>query len=154
MSRATPGKGKRPASDAFKRAGLTSERRELYTGPFIYVELADNEFYSERQGNKEVFKCYSNTRFKVSKIDYDDRREICDLVIVDRNGVVRFIERLHPGAQSRTERATERRTVPGWTNYQPRTGKARHRPRITARRPVLCVLYVADLSVPPNSNIP
>ena len=27
---------------------------------------------------------------KVSKIAYDDRREICDLVIVDRNGVVRF----------------------------------------------------------------
>ena len=26
----------------------------------------------------------------MSKIAYDDRREICDLVIVDRNGVVRF----------------------------------------------------------------
>ena len=84
-------KEKGQASDAFKRAGFNvGIGRELYTGPFIYVELADGEFYSERQGNKEVFKCYSNTRFKVSKIAYDDRREICDLVIVDRNGVVRF----------------------------------------------------------------
>lgn len=84
-------KEKGQASDAFKRAGFNvGIGRELYTGPFIYVELADNEFYSEHQGNKEVFKCYSSTRFKVSKIAYDDRREICDLVIVDRNGVVRF----------------------------------------------------------------
>ena len=33
-----------------------------YTGPFIYVELADNEFYSEGQnGRKEVLKCYAIT---------------------------------------------------------------------------------------------
>lgn len=84
-------KEKGQASDAFKRAGFNvGIGRELYTAPFIYVELDDNEFYSEHQGNREVFKCYSNIRFKVSKIAYDDRREICDLVIVDRNGVVRF----------------------------------------------------------------
>lgn len=65
--------------------------RELYTGPFIYVELADNEFYSEGQnGRKEVLKCYSNTRFTVTHVAYNDRREICELVIADRNGNVRF----------------------------------------------------------------
>ena len=65
--------------------------RELYTGPFIYVELADNEFYSEGQnGRKEVLKCYPNTRFKVTHVAYNDRREISELVIVDRNGNVRF----------------------------------------------------------------
>ena len=84
-------KEKGQASDSFKRAGFNvGIGRELYTGPFIYVELADNEFYSERQGQKEVYKCYSNTRFKVAKIAYNERREICDLVIVDRNNAVRF----------------------------------------------------------------
>ena len=80
------------ASDAFKRAGFNvGIGRELYTGPFIYVELADNEFYSEGQnGRKEVLKCYSNTRFTVAHVAYNDRREICELVIADRNGNVRF----------------------------------------------------------------
>lgn len=91
QSRATPRK-KKAASDAFKRAGFNvGIGRELYTGPFIYVELADNEFYSEGQnGRKEVLKCYSNTRFTVTHVAYNDRREICELVIADRNGNVRF----------------------------------------------------------------
>lgn len=85
-------KEKGQASDAFKRAGFNvGIGRELYTGPFIYVELADNEFYSEGQnGRKEVLKCYSNTRFSVTHVAYNDRREICELVIADRNGNVRF----------------------------------------------------------------
>lgn len=86
-------KEKGQASDAFKRAGFNvGIGRELYTGPFIYVELADNEFYSEGQqgGRKEVLKCYPNTRFKVTHVAYNDRREIAELVIVDRNGSVRF----------------------------------------------------------------
>lgn len=86
-------KEKGQASDAFKRAGFNvGIGRELYTGPFIYVELADNEFYSEGQqnGRKEVLKCYPNTRFKVTHVAYNDRREISELVIVDRNGNVRF----------------------------------------------------------------
>lgn len=86
-------KEKGQASDAFKRAGFTvGVGRELYTSPFIYVELADNEFFSEGQqnGRKEVLKCYSNTRFSVTHVAYNDRREISELVIVDRNGNVRF----------------------------------------------------------------
>lgn len=86
-------KEKGQASDAFKRAGFNvGIGRELYTGPFIYVELADNEFYSEGQqnGRKEVLKCYSNTRFTVAHVAYNDRREICELVITDRTGAVRF----------------------------------------------------------------
>lgn len=101
-------KEKGQASDSFKRAGFNvGIGRELYTGPFIYVELADNEFYSERQGNKEVYKCYSNTRFKVSKIAYNERREICDLVIVDRNGVVRFSMNGHAQAPRATQSAPQ-----------------------------------------------
>jgi hypothetical protein len=65
--------------------------RELYTGPFIYVELTDNEFYSEgQQGRKEILKCYPNTKFFVTRVAYNDRREINELTIVDRNGAVRF----------------------------------------------------------------
>jgi hypothetical protein len=68
-------KEKGQASDSFKRAGFNvGIGRELYTGPFIYVELADGEFYPERQGQKEVFKCYASTKFKVSKIAYNERR--------------------------------------------------------------------------------
>lgn len=41
-------KEKGQASDAFKRAGFNvGIGRELYTAPFIYVELAENEFYVE-----------------------------------------------------------------------------------------------------------
>lgn len=87
-------KEKGQASDAFKRAGFNvGIGRELYTGPFIYVELGDNEFYSEgQQGNqkKEVLKCYPNTKFFVTAVAYNDRREISGLTIVDRNGAVRF----------------------------------------------------------------
>ena len=84
-------KEKGQASDSFKRAGFNvGIGRELYTGPFIYVELANNEYLSERQGQKEVFKCYASTKFKVTNIAYNDRREISDLVIIDRNGNVRF----------------------------------------------------------------
>lgn len=86
-------KEKGQASDAFKRAGFNvGIGRELYTGPFIYVELAENEYYSDGQqnGRKEVFRCYPNTRFNVTHIAYNDRREICELTIVDRSGAVRY----------------------------------------------------------------
>ena len=92
-------KEKGQASDSFKRAGFNvGIGRELYTGPFNYVELADGEFSPERQGQKEVFKCYASTKFKVSKIAYNERREICDLVIVDRNNKVRFNMNRHAPA--------------------------------------------------------
>lgn len=85
-------KEKGQASDAFKRAGFNwGVGRELYTGPFIYVELTDNEFYSEgQQGRKEILKCYPNTKFFVTRVAYNDRREINELMIVDRSGTVRF----------------------------------------------------------------
>jgi hypothetical protein len=84
-------KEKGQASDAFKRAGFNvGIGRELYTAPFIYVELADSEYYVGRQGQKEIYRCFPSTRFSVAHIGYNDRREITELVIVDRNGNVRF----------------------------------------------------------------
>lgn len=61
-------KEKGQASDSFKRAGFNvGIGRELYTGPFIYVELADGEFYPERQGQKEVFKCYGKITIRFAR---------------------------------------------------------------------------------------
>lgn len=120
-------KEKGQASDAFKRAGFNvGIGRELYTGPFIYVELADNEFYSEGQqnGRKEVLKCYSNTRFKVTRVAYNDRREIIDLVIVDRNGNVRFDMNKRVEGPPQTSQGVQR--APDQGNTQ---GQARQAPR-------------------------
>lgn len=84
-------KEKGQASDAFKRAGFNvGIGRELYTAPFIYVELVDSEYYVEKQGQKEIYRCFPSTRFSVAHIGYNERREISELVIVDRNGNVRF----------------------------------------------------------------
>lgn len=116
-------KEKGQASDAFKRAGFNvGIGRELYTGPFIYVELADNEFYSEGQqnGRKEVLKCYSNTRFKVTRVAYNDRREIVDLVIVDRNGNVRFDMNKRVEGPPQTPQGGQRAPAQGNTQGQTR----------------------------------
>lgn len=117
-------KEKGQASDAFKRAGFNvGIGRELYTGPFIYVELADNEFYSEGQqnGRKEVLKCYSNTRFTVTHVAYNDRREICELVIADRNGNVRFDMNKRVQGPPQTAQGAQNAAGNGNTQAQSRT---------------------------------
>lgn len=73
------------ASDAFKRAGfLWGIGRELYTAPFIYlnVETAgkDGKYYLKDK----------KAKFNVSKIAYDDKRRISELVILDRHGKAVF----------------------------------------------------------------
>jgi len=111
-------KEKGQASDAFKRAGFNvGIGRELYTAPFIYVELADSEYYVERQGQKEIYRCFPSTRFSVGHIGYNDRREISELVIVDRNGNVRFDMNAHktttnaPGPSANTNTQAGRQTT-------------------------------------------
>lgn len=80
-------KEKGQASDAFKRAGFNiGIGRELYTAPFIYVVLYEDEYYT--QGTS--VKCAATVKFAVSHIGYNDRREITQLVVVDRRGNVRF----------------------------------------------------------------
>lgn len=119
-------KEKGQASDAFKRAGFNvGIGRELYTGPFIYVELADNEFYSEGQqnGRKEVLKCYSNTKFFVTQVGYNERREINALVIVDRNGVVRFDMNNKVQGPPQTAQEGRRAAAQGNTQGQAGTGR-------------------------------
>lgn len=77
------------ASDAFKRAGFNwAIGRELYTGPFIFVNLEDGEWSINQRSGKP------QTTFKfglsVKEITYTDKREIKTLVLVDKKGKVRF----------------------------------------------------------------
>lgn len=86
-------KEKGQASDSFKRACTNwGIGRELYTAPFIWVNLHDGEYY-ERNNKYGV-----NTRFCVSEIGYNDKREINKLTILDENGNQRYF--LHAGGDA------------------------------------------------------
>ncbi len=75
------------ASDSFKRAGTNwGIGRELYTAPFIYIELQDNEYYINKSGKPQMdFKA----RFSVKSIQTVDGK-IKHLEIVDRYGKNRW----------------------------------------------------------------
>lgn len=78
-------KEKGQASDAFKRAGFNwGIGRELYTSPFIWINLSQDETYMKGQS-----RCL-NTKFSVKEIGYNDSREVNKLVIVDNKGNVRY----------------------------------------------------------------
>ena len=82
---------KSQASSAFKRActnlGLG---RELYSSPKLVVELWDKEFYTSNDARgKEVLRVSTFVTFHVNAIDYDERRNIVAIEIVDNNGRTR-----------------------------------------------------------------
>lgn len=80
-------KDKGQASDAFKRACFNvGIGRELYTSPFIWVSLQAGEI--QKYDNR--FTLAKGISFSVSKIVYNDRREISGLEIRDNKGNVRF----------------------------------------------------------------
>lgn len=69
------------ASDSFKRACFNwGIGRELYTAPFIWINAADCAIKesNDQRGNKK-YTCYD--KFIVSKIEYDENRNINNLVI-------------------------------------------------------------------------
>lgn len=69
------------ASDAFKRAGFKwGIGRELYTAPFIWISADHIEI--KQYGQK--YTC--NEKFAVSRIAYNDKREIICLEIVNSKG--------------------------------------------------------------------
>lgn len=89
-------KEKGQASDSFKRAGFNwGIGRELYTAPFIWVPLEDKEVV--QKGQSWAVK----QSFSVRKIGYTGAREICELVISDRTGKVRFEMRAAPDADAK-----------------------------------------------------
>ena len=71
------------ASDSFKRACFNwGIGRELYTAPFIWVNIDDSETYQN--------KIKSSVKFNVKEITYDNNGRIDTLIIVDNNGKERF----------------------------------------------------------------
>lgn len=82
------------ASDAFKRAGFNfGIGRELYTAPFTYIQLREDEVYTNRNG-KPALK--PSCGFTVADIAYNEEREIVHLVIIDRKGHARFTHGTKP----------------------------------------------------------
>ena len=71
------------ASDSFKRAGFNwGIGRELYTSPFIWVDLYDSELYND--------KLSAYVKFHVDAITYDDNRRITSLIVKDQKQNVRY----------------------------------------------------------------
>lgn len=81
-------KEKGQASDAFKRACFNiGIGRELYTAPFIWVNLTSDEVSKDtRTGRYSI----QGVKFHVGHIEYTDKRAISELEIVDDKGNVRF----------------------------------------------------------------
>lgn len=78
-------KAKGLASDSFKRACFNwGIGRELYTAPFIWINAEQGEVL--KRGDK--FTTYAKMR--VQAVVYNENGEIKSLVIIDKNGNVRF----------------------------------------------------------------
>ena len=78
-------KEKGQASDAFKRACFNwGIGRELYTSPFVWVNLSQNEWRFGVGGKKQPA-----VKFSVKEIAYTDGK-VSKLVIVDDKGVERY----------------------------------------------------------------
>lgn len=76
-------KEKGQASDSFKRACFNwGLGRELYTAPFIWVPSSKVEI--QKRNDKYV----TPERFSVQKIEYNEQREIVELVIVNAKSQV------------------------------------------------------------------
>lgn len=80
-------KEKGEASDSFKRACFNiGIGRELYTSPFIWINLDKIDF--DEKKSKPALK--NKVKFEVSEISYNENREISKLIIIDNNGKERF----------------------------------------------------------------
>lgn len=84
------------ASDSFKRACVNwGIGRELYTAPSIFIlpnktmikKGQESEFYEYKDG-----KYTTKTKFHVEYIDYDEQKNIKDLIIRDNKNNIRFAE--------------------------------------------------------------
>ncbi len=83
------------ASDAFKRACFNwGIGRELYTAPFIWVPAEKVEIHREKE------RFVTRDRFRVEKIEYDERQNICGLQIVNQKRVVVYSYSQNAGSHS------------------------------------------------------
>ena len=80
-------KEKGQASDAFKRACFNwGIGRELYSCPFVWINLRADEWRQGFNGRKQP-----KIRFYVSNIEYDEKRNVSYLRIVDEHGQERYV---------------------------------------------------------------
>ena len=78
-------------SDSFKRACFNiGIGRELYTAPFIWISLGKDEVKEEKTVKGTRYSLNYKVKFEVKEIEYDENREISQLIIVDQNGKERF----------------------------------------------------------------
>jgi hypothetical protein len=85
-------KQKGEASDSFKRACFNvGIGRELYSAPFTWINLAENEInvYKDKNG-KDAYRLNFGISFSVKEIEYDENRNISKLTIIDSEKVERF----------------------------------------------------------------
>ena len=112
-------KEKGQASDSFKRACFNwGVGRELYTAPFIWIPAGQTEILIKK-GRAGEEKYYTNDRFQVRSISYDEERSIDALVIVNTRGKTVYAWEKE-GAQARLQttgrKAAEAGNVPKfWT---------------------------------------
>lgn len=84
-------KEKGQASDSFKRAGFNwGIGRELYSSPFIWVDLQEGEYFETKDSNwKPKYNLNANIKFSVKSINYTER-VITSLEIQDNKNTVRY----------------------------------------------------------------
>lgn len=84
-------KEKGEASDSFKRAGFNwGIGRELYTSPFIFIECETTSDDGKHYKIKNIEDIKKSNLMRVKEIEYNEKREITKLVIVDNYGVQVF----------------------------------------------------------------
>ena len=107
-------KEKGQASDAFKRACVNwGIGRELYTCPFVWINLKEDEWKSSYNGKRQP-----KPRFVVSSIEYDNQRKVSFIEIKDDKDVVRYtwgnsseLDDVRAEAIDRVKRATTRKEL-------------------------------------------
>ena len=110
-------KEKGQASDSFKRAGFNwGIGRELYSAPFIYIKLRNDEVFKDKNGK---LKTYS--KFKVFDIEYDENKNI-SLLVIGCNDDERFF--YGKKAIYNQKQRREPQNKPASLNAQSNTGSA------------------------------
>ena len=114
-SNAEPEKGQ--ASDAFKRAAFNvGIGRELYTAPYISVDLESGEFTTCQDAKTKKDKIIPRLNLYVRELDYDEHGNINDLLLVDKKGRQRFAF-----GKSRAKSTSDQQTAPSPAAPSPAT---------------------------------
>ena len=132
-------KEKGQASDSFKRACFNlGIGRELYTAPFIWINLNDNEI---RPLGNDKYSCY--TRFVVKEVVYTDRK-ITGLKIEDEKGNVRYVLNM-PGEATTNAKQQETSTskAPQMENAAPQAAPKESKAKKLTDKQVARLLAIA-----------